>query len=197
MLMRIRYFFPFLSPLFSFSSSFSLSLLSLLYLSEVLYIIVLEFDLDLNLELESEVIARVKSHITNTNQKNPKPQLLDHLEPLQTPGGLILDWHACDLYPERWIDLVVVVRCSNDVLHDRLRARGYGDAKIGQNIDSEIFGLLAEEARESYPEEIVMEVESDGGVEGQVEENVERIEGWVQRWRKERRVEGKGEGKRE
>lgn len=39
-------------------------------------------------------------------------------------GGWLIDWHACDLFPRSWIDLVVVLRCERtDVLWDRLKAR--------------------------------------------------------------------------
>jgi adenylate kinase len=38
-------------------------------------------------------------------------------------GGCIIDWHACDLFPESWIDLVVVLRANNTILYDRLEAR--------------------------------------------------------------------------
>lgn len=64
-------------------------------------------------------------------------QLLDALEPLfpslaaasdpaaypDHKGGVILDYHTCDIFPERWIDLVVVLRCDHTVLWDRLEAR--------------------------------------------------------------------------
>ena len=39
-------------------------------------------------------------------------------------GGWLIDWHACDLFPKAWIDLVVVLRCEKtEVLWDRLMAR--------------------------------------------------------------------------
>lgn len=39
-------------------------------------------------------------------------------------GGWLIDWHACDLFPKSWVDLVVVLRCERtDVLWDRLTAR--------------------------------------------------------------------------
>jgi adenylate kinase len=38
-------------------------------------------------------------------------------------GGYILDWHACDLFPQSWIDLVVVLRVDSTLLYDRLKAR--------------------------------------------------------------------------
>lgn len=39
-------------------------------------------------------------------------------------GGNLVDWHACDLFPKDWIDLVVVLRCpETSILYDRLSAR--------------------------------------------------------------------------
>jgi adenylate kinase len=39
-------------------------------------------------------------------------------------GGWLIDWHACDLFPKSWVDLVVVLRCERtEVLWDRLKAR--------------------------------------------------------------------------
>lgn len=50
-------------------------------------------------------------------------QLLDELELVQGEGGKILDWHTCDMFPERWIDLVVVLRCDHALLWTRLEKR--------------------------------------------------------------------------
>lgn len=98
-------------------------------------------------------------------------------------GGLIIDWHACDLFPRRWIDLVVVLRAGSSTLYDRLKARDYPEAKLQENLDSELMDVLIEEAREAYDEEIVIELQSDES--GEVEENVERIEAWVEQWKKD------------
>lgn len=38
-------------------------------------------------------------------------------------GGCIIDWHACDLFPKSWIDLVVVLRVDSTALYDRLKSR--------------------------------------------------------------------------
>ncbi len=54
---------------------------------------------------------------------NLKFKLLDELEPVASAGGVILDWHTCDIFPERWIDLVVVLRCDHTVLWERLEER--------------------------------------------------------------------------
>ncbi|KAH6622396.1 AAA domain-containing protein [Boeremia exigua] len=113
-------------------------------------------------------------------------KLLDYLEArdIAATGGNILDWHACDLFPERWIDLVVVLRCDSTVLYDRLTARGYTGKKLEENMDSEIMQVLLDEAREAYKEEIVVELRSDA-VED-VEGNLERVELWVENWKKDR-----------
>lgn len=116
-------------------------------------------------------------------------KLLDYIEalPLHTDGGYILDWHACDLFPERWIDLVIVLRCDSTLLYDRLTARGYKDKKLEENMDSEIMQVLLDEAREAYKEEIVVELKSESNED--VESNLERIEQWVEQWKKDREGE--------
>ncbi|KAG1755137.1 P-loop containing nucleoside triphosphate hydrolase protein [Suillus paluster] len=50
-------------------------------------------------------------------------KLLDELEPLASAGGIILDWHTCEIFPERWADLVVVLRCNHTILWERLEKR--------------------------------------------------------------------------
>ena len=114
-------------------------------------------------------------------------QLLDALEPLVAPGGCILDWHACDLFPQRWVDLVVVIRCDSTTLFDRLTARGYSGKKLDENMDAEIMQILLEEAKEGYDEEIVVELYSE--VAEDVEQNVERVEQWIEAWKKAKNEE--------
>ncbi|KAF7966945.1 hypothetical protein HWV62_36362 [Athelia sp. TMB] len=110
-------------------------------------------------------------------------KLLDELEPLASTGGIILDWHTCDLFPERWPDLVVVLRCNHTVLWERLEKRGYPLKKIQENNEAEIMQVVVDEARSSYPEEIVVELQSEGMDDLQA--NVKRIIDWIETWRKE------------
>ena len=98
-------------------------------------------------------------------------------------GGCILDWHACDLFPQRWIDLVVVLRTDSTTLYDRLTARNYPEAKLQENLDTEIMEVLLQEAKDSYDEEIVVELRSDETEE--MDANVERIEAWVKQWKED------------
>jgi len=120
-------------------------------------------------------------------------KLLDALEAAEVPnGGFILDWHACDLFPKSWIDLVVVLRCDSTILYDRLSARKYTAKKLEENMDAEIMQVLLDEAREAYDEEIVVELRSDELTD--VDGNVERIQQWVERWKTDREEEADDEG---
>jgi len=114
-------------------------------------------------------------------------KLLDELEPLASAGGLILDWHTCDAFPERWVDLVVVLKCNHTLLWERLEARGYPLKKIQENNEAEIMQVVAEEARESYAAEIVVELTSESTED--LEANVTRIVQWIEDWRRDRDAE--------
>ncbi|CAG8608736.1 6424_t:CDS:2, partial [Racocetra persica] len=103
-----------------------------------------------------------------------------HQEDTLSNGGNIVDFHSCEVFPERWFDLVLVLRTDNTILYDRLKGRGYSQKKITENIDSEIFQVILEEARESYPAEIVVELQSNT-IED-MQSNVTRIEEWVEAW---------------
>ena len=131
-------------------------------------------------------LRSLRHPLFNSDTDPVAKQLLDHLEDqgIPTRGGYILDWHACDLFPESWIDLVVVLRADSSLIYDRLNARGYGERKLQENLDSEIWGVLLEEAREAYAEEIVVELKSEEADD--VEANVERIEGWIGKWEEDR-----------
>ena len=110
-------------------------------------------------------------------------KLLDHLEAIfkdHEDKGIICDYHACELFPERWFDLVLVLRTGTKVLFDRLTKRGYSDVKRDQNMECEIMQVVLDEARENYAPEIVHEVTSDT-IED-MNANVERVQAWIQQW---------------
>ncbi|ORY29524.1 AAA domain-domain-containing protein [Naematelia encephala] len=120
-------------------------------------------------------------------------RLLDYLEEVVNPQdgpsetGFIIDHHDPSLFPERWIDLAVVLTCDNKVLHERLTERNYPPAKITENITAEIMMTCLTETRESYAQEIIVELPSDGrGGDAEVEDNVRRIGEWVEAWRADR-----------
>jgi adenylate kinase len=139
-------------------------------------------------------------------------QVCDELEDTMTSGGNVVDFHTCDFFPERWFDLVVVLRTDNSVLYPRLvsryptsacqlslhlcygrflirhligrsnaRCRSYKDNKIQENIECEIMQVVLDEARESYKQEIVVEL-TNNTVE-EMESNAARIQQWLASWR--------------
>ena len=61
--------------------------------------------------------------------------------------------------------------------------RNYPEAKLQENLDSEIMEVLLQEARDAYDEEIIVELRSDTVEE--VDNNIERIEAWIAQWRKD------------
>lgn len=63
----------------------------------------------------------------------------------------------------------------------RFYYRGYSEAKLQENLDAEIFGLLLEEAREAYDEEIVVDLTSEK--DDDVESNCARIVAWIEAWK--------------
>jgi adenylate kinase len=107
-------------------------------------------------------------------------KLLDGLEEVMCKGGNIVDYHSCEFFPERWFDVVFVLRTDNTTLYDRLVGRGYAGKKLEDNIDCEIFQTILEEARESYNVDIVHELRSVTPPE--LDDNVNRICVWLQQW---------------
>ena len=108
-------------------------------------------------------------------------RLLDELEPLAARGGLLLEHHSCALFPERFFDLVLVLRTDNTALFDRLARRGYSARKIEENVECEIMRVVADEALESFPREgATHELRSEALAD--LEDNAARVEQWIAQW---------------
>ena len=69
------------------------------------------------------ILSRIYERDIRTKTELESLQLLDEIEEELKQGGYIIDWHACDLFPKSWIDLVVVLRVDSTILYDRLKAR--------------------------------------------------------------------------
>ncbi len=71
-------------------------------------------------------LINTKKLYTSWNEEFNVPEfdedmVCDELEPLMSQrGGIILEFHSCDFFPERWFDLIVLLRCDNTALFDRL-----------------------------------------------------------------------------
>ncbi|KAL8781997.1 MAG: hypothetical protein Q9194_000009 [Teloschistes cf. exilis] len=110
-------------------------------------------------------------------------KLLDAIEDEVKQGGYLIDWHACDPFPESWIDLVVVLRSDSATLYDRLKSRNYSERKLQENLDAEIMEVSINEARDAFDAEIVIELLSN--TTGDMEGNASRVELWMQQWKQQ------------
>ena len=114
----------------------------------------------------AELVSQKKLY-KNWNEEFNVPEfdedmVCDELEPMMSQqGGIILEFHSCDFFPERWFDMVVLLRCNNTQLYDRLQERGYNEKKINENIECEIFGELKDEVENSYKPEVIIELQSN------------------------------------
>ena len=61
---------------------------------------------------------------------------------------LIIDSHLSHYLPKKYVDLCIITKCSLKKLESRLKKRGYSKAKIRENLDSEIFDICLNEAKE-------------------------------------------------
>lgn len=109
-------------------------------------------------------------------------RVVDELEARMSEGGNIVDYHGCDFFPERWFDIVFVLRTNNSLLYERLEQRNYSEEKVKENVQCEIFQTLLEEARESYDVNIVHELESNNPTD--MERNLDQIIQWITSWKK-------------
>ena len=90
-------------------------------------------------------------------------KLLDFIEENHKidQGGLLFEFHSSDFFPVRFFDLVVLLRCDNTQLHDRLQARGYPPNKIMENIDCELLEVTHDEVFGAYDETIILELSNN------------------------------------
>lgn len=107
-------------------------------------------------------------------------RVVDEIEDKMNEGGNVVDYHGCEFFPQRWFDIVFVLRTNNTVLYERLEKRKYSVEKIQENVQCEIFQTLLEEARESYDKNIVHELQSNNPAD--MERNIEQIKQWMQCW---------------
>ena len=113
----------------------------------------------------ADLIVRKKLYTSVNNRFNvpefDEDMVCDELESQIQEGGLIVEFHSSDFFPQRWFKHVVLLRTNNTELYDRLAARGYEAQKITENIECEIMNVTCEEVRAAYTEEQVVEMESN------------------------------------
>ncbi len=82
--------------------------------------------------------------------------------------GIIFDSHMSHYLPPEQADLCIVTKCSLKALRKRLQNKGYGPAKVRENLDAEIFDTCLVEAQEAGHKTLVFDTTSarDSDVRG-------------------------------
>ena len=88
-------------------------------------------------------------------------KILEELEPLMIEGGYVIDFHSVYFFPEDLVNLVVLLRCDNTILYDRLKSRGYNEKKIKENIECEIMEVTSDDVRDNFPESKIIELRNE------------------------------------
>lgn len=65
------------------------------------------------------------------------------------------------ILPEDKVDWLFVCRTNNTILYDRLKLRNYNEVKLTNNLESEIFQLIQDEALETFGDSIVTIIQND------------------------------------
>lgn len=106
-------------------------------------------------------------------------------------GACIVDWIHADFLvaeteddedeaKEDHIDLVIQMRAGTACLFDRMKARGYSDKKIEENLDAEIMDEIGEEVRDAFEPQRCVVLQGEAG---QGEGNLSRLLQWLAMWR--------------
>ncbi len=99
------------------------------------------------------------------------PEVLEERLPSLLPSGdFILVGHLSHLVP---VDLVIVLRCRPSVMEQRLKARGWPEAKVRENMEAEALDVILVEAVESEQETV--EIDTTSLTVQQVADAVEEI----------------------
>lgn len=103
--------------------------------------------IDMNVHIRSHGLLGALDAARDTHEVDLE-SLNDSLEGFRHDEGriVIMDSHLSHLMDCR---AIVVLRCHPDVLAERLRARGYSEDKVRENVQSEILDVILCEAVES------------------------------------------------
>ena len=77
----------------------------------------------------------------------------------KSEDGLVIDSHMSHYLPTDVVDVCVVTKCNLKLLKRRLKRRKYGEEKIRDNLDCEIFDVCLNEAKETGHNIVVTETD--------------------------------------
>eukprot|EP00484_Ammonia_sp_Unknown_P021676 CAMPEP_0197025592 /NCGR_PEP_ID=MMETSP1384-20130603/5865_1 /TAXON_ID=29189 /ORGANISM="Ammonia sp." /LENGTH=191 /DNA_ID=CAMNT_0042454135 /DNA_START=20 /DNA_END=595 /DNA_ORIENTATION=+ len=141
-------------------------------------------DTGLNAVDINEIIKTEKFHEGQDEERDclivDEDKLMDYVEDTfinGSEGGNVFDTHLCGCFDPKWFDLVLVLRCDNTKLYDRLKDRQYSDKKIQENVEAEIMQIIYDEALETFDKNIVIQLQND--TIGQQDDNMDKIKQWL------------------
>jgi len=80
---------------------------------------------------------------------NYKQSFKNKIDIKKIKNGIIIDSHLSHYLPKKYVDLCIVTKCTLKELQRRLKKRKYSKEKIRENLDSEIFDICLNEAKEN------------------------------------------------
>lgn len=92
-----------------------------------------------------------------------------------TSHSLVIDSHMSHILPKNYVTCCIVTKCELQNLKKRLEERGYSEAKVKENLDSEIFEICLQEAQEVHHK--IIEVHTDkkidiSGLKKEIEQKI-------------------------
>ena len=88
-------------------------------------------------------------------------------------GGIVLSGHLLPYILKRGeADFVAVLRCSPEELENRYVGRGYSDAKVRENVASEILDICLGDALKQFGADVVAEFDTTGKQAGGVAKEI-------------------------
>lgn len=95
------------------------------------------------------------------NDRKTQKKLRKLIPAMRQRGSVLIECHSLGLFDEDdlegLVDRVIVLTCSTEILYDRLKSRGYSKKKIEENMECEIMRVCADESREIFRGEGVVE----------------------------------------
>ncbi len=71
------------------------------------------------------------------------------IEIIKKDNKLVIDSHLSHYLPKKYVEKCYVTKCNLKELEKRLKKRNYTKEKIRENLDTEIFDICLEEAKEA------------------------------------------------
>ncbi|WP_456474684.1 adenylate kinase family protein [Candidatus Pyrohabitans sp.] len=125
--------------------------------------------LEVNKFVQGDVIAGYDAERGSTEVDVEK--LFERIKP-HASGDVVIEGHLAHLLP--FSDaIVVVLRCSPEVLRQRLEGKGFSEGKIQENLEAEALDVCLIESLQVHGE--VYEVDTTRLTPGEVVERIERI----------------------